>query len=284
MTSVLLVTCAQMPDGEPGGAVLVAAFEAAGVDARWVVWDDPAVDWASADVIAVRATWDYDGRLEEFLSWARSLGPALLNGADVFEWNTDKAYLVSLAEAGLPVVPTVVARTETDLAAAIAAHERAVVKPSVGAGGRGVAVFDRERGRSSAETAALGLGPWVVQPLVDSVRTEGEHSVFVLGGEPVAQVRKVPVGDEIRVHEQYGGATVVAELDPEAAELARRTVEVAESIVGRGLTYGRVDQLRMPDGRLAVGELEVTEPGLYLDVLPGNAELFVATVLRALDG
>ena len=30
--------------------------------------------------------------------------------------------------------------------------------------------------------------------------------------------------------------------------------------------------MRLADGTLAVSELEVTEPGLYLEVLPGNAE------------
>lgn len=285
MASVLLVTCSWMPGGEPGGVLLLEGFAAAGCEARWVRWDDPAVDWAAADVIAVRATWDYESRLPEFLSWARSVGPALLNGAATFEWNTDKAYLVALAEAGLPVVPTVLVEGEEDLPPAVAAYEQVVVKPRVGAGGRGVVVLPSTGSRQARTEGepqgfdACGPGPWVVQPLVESVRTEGEHSVFVLGGEPVAQVRKVPAGAEIRVHEEYGGSTVVVDLDPEAADLARRTVAAAESILGCPLTYGRVDQLRMPGGTLAVSELEVTEPGLYLDVLPENAASFVAATL-----
>jgi hypothetical protein len=36
--------------------------------------------------------------------------------------------------------------------------------------------------------------------------------------------------------------------------------------------------MRLSDGTLAVGELEVTEPGLYLDVLPQNAEAFAGMV------
>ena len=36
--------------------------------------------------------------------------------------------------------------------------------------------------------------------------------------------------------------------------------------------------MRLDDGRLVVGELEVTEPGLYLDVLPANAEAFADVV------
>ena len=44
------------------------------------------------------------------------------------------------------------------------------------------------------------------------------------------------------------------------------------------LDYARVDQMRLEDGTLVVSELEVTEPGLYLDVLPGNGAAFAALV------
>jgi glutathione synthase/RimK-type ligase-like ATP-grasp enzyme len=283
MSSVLLVTSSDLPAGEPGGHLLVEAFAALGVDARWVCWDDPDVDWAAADLVAVRSTWDYDGRLPEFLAWARSVGPSLVNGVALFAWNTDKSYLVTLGSSGLPVVPTLVAEGQEGLATAIASYDIAVVKPRVGADGRGVVVLDgTDGGPADLDEATLGPGPWVVQPLVESVRTDGEHSVFVLGGEAVAQVRKVPSGNEIRVHEAYGGSTVAVALDPEAAALARRAVEVAERVAGGTLVYARVDLLRMPDGALVVSELEVTEPGLYLDVLPANADAFADAVVALL--
>ena len=44
------------------------------------------------------------------------------------------------------------------------------------------------------------------------------------------------------------------------------------------LSYARVDLMRH-DGQWLLSELEVTEPGLYLDVVPGNAAEFVARVL-----
>ena len=47
-----------------------------------MAWDDPDVDWTSG-LVSLRATWDYDGRIEEFLTWTRAL-PWVLNGADVF--------------------------------------------------------------------------------------------------------------------------------------------------------------------------------------------------------
>lgn len=278
---LLLVTSSTWPDGEPGHAALDEALAARGVSARWVCWDDPDIDWSSA-LVAVRSTWDYHERLPEFLAWAGSV-PRLLNSAAVFAWNTDKRYLPDLADAGLPVVPTLVVDGEEELPAAIAEFEKAVVKPRVGAGGRGVVVFDgTDGGPPDLDESELGPGPWIVQPLVESVRTEGEYSVFVLGGEPVSMVRKLPAGDEIRVHEQYGGTTLAVVPTAEATDLARRTATVAEQMLGSSLDYARVDLMRLADGTLAVGELEVTEPGLYLDELPGNGAAFADLVVRSL--
>ena len=56
----------------------------------------------------------------------------------------------------------------------------------------------------------------------------------------------------------------------------------AEEVLGRRLDYGRVDMMRLDDGTLAVSELELTEPGLYLDVLPENAQPFADLVAARL--
>ncbi|QIK75340.1 ATP-grasp domain-containing protein [Nocardioides piscis] len=282
---VLLATSADWPSGEPGSAALDAALDARGVASCWVVWDDPAVDW-SAGLVAVRSTWDYMGRPADFLEWAGSLEQSrLLNGADVFRWNLDKLYLTRLD--AVPVVPTVPADDRPSLAAAVAGFGRSVVKPRVGAGGAGVLVVDdpadERLGRDFVDHPELPMarGPWVVQPLLESVRTLGETSVFVLDGVAVSQVDKLPGGDEIRVHEHYGGVSTPVELRPEMAGLAERAMAAAAGLTGRPLDYGRVDLLHH-EGEWLVSELEVTEPGLYLGVLPANADAFADLLARRL--
>ena len=59
---------------------------------------------------------------------------------------------------------------------------------------------------------------------------------------------------------------------------------MAEELLGVRLPYARVDLMRLDDGTLAVSELEITEPGLYLDVLPANAEAFADLVEDLLRG
>lgn len=270
---VLLATCRDHEEGEPAHELLDAAFAERGISSRWAVWDDPFVDWAAASVVAVRSTWDYVSRLQDFLGWAGSIGPSLLHGVEVFRWNTDKAYLVELADlSSVPVVPTIVCENPVELRAAVATFGTAVVKPRVGAGGHGIViVYDAEA------WLPVDAGPWVVQPLMETVHHEGEVSVFMIGGHPVSQLRKVAGQDDIRVHPRYGGSSYDTPLTHEAALLAAGALAAATEITGHELVYARVDLMRH-EGQLLVSEIEVTEPGLYLDLLPENAGKFADAV------
>ena len=277
MPRILLATFQLMPDGEPGGDRLLAALAEQGLDASWARWDDPDAGWAEADLVAVRSTWDYYRRAPEFLAWTRTVGDRLLNGPEVIAWNADKAYLRDLAAAGVPTVPTELLDDATLVAGLGEALDRwstAVVKPRTGAGGVGVCVVS-----SVADGRLEGLvaAPWVVQPLVESVRTTGETSVFVFGGSAVSQVQKVPSGGDIRVNELYGGSSRAVALAPEHGALAESAVRAAAERHGRAVDYARVDVLDYAGG-LVVSELELIEPGLYLDVEPANAGHFASLV------
>lgn len=282
--SVLLATFDLAPDGEGAGHLLLDALAAAGVHASWAVWSDPAVDWAAADLVAIRSTWDYHRRLPEFLAWARRVERAgrLLGGADVIAWNADKSYLLELAEQ-LPVVPSALvdaAGLGSALATGLERHGSVVLKPRTGAGGTGVVVVGR---LDDPQLSMLTGDAWLMQPLVASVRTTGERSLFVLDGRVVSQVDKVAAGDdgEVRVHPRYGGLMRPVDPDPAAVALAARTMAVVGQRHGGPLPYGRVDLLEV-DGELCVSEVEVIEPGLYLDLVPANATEFAATVVRAI--
>lgn len=272
MPDVLLATCAWFPDGEPAHEALDEALRARGVTSAWARWDDPEVDWSAARLVAVRSTWDYVARLDAFLVWAAALEPPLLNGARTIRWNTDKTYLLDLAQAGLPVVPTRAADTEDAVVAAVAEVGVAVVKPRVGVNGNGVQIV------AAGQRFVPDLpGPWIVQPLVESVRVTGETSVFVFDGVPATQVDKRPGPGEIRVHEHRGGTSTPVPLDVTAARRAEEAVAVCGSVLGDPPAYARVDLMRGGDDWW-VSEVELTEPGLYLDVLPANAAPFADLV------
>ncbi len=278
MGRVLLATFELEPRGEESGDLLVRAFADLGVEARWAVWTDPEVDWSSADAVVVRSTWDYHRRLPEFLAWVDRVAAStrLVNPPEVLRWNADKRYLLDLADA-VSVVPTRDVPADgllPGLTEAIAEHGTVVVKPRVGASGVGVVVAE---GTDDLRLSGLTAGPWLVQPLVVSVRTEGEASVFVFAGRAVSQLRKVATPADVRVHEEYGGTTTPVPLDADAAALAERAVAAAGQRCGGLPAYARVDLLHH-GGRLLVSEVELIEPGLYLDLLPGNAAALAVSV------
>ncbi|WP_323791258.1 hypothetical protein [Nocardioides sp.] len=279
---VLLASFCLAPEGEDGGDLLVEALARHGVEATWASWDDPDADWAGVDLVAVRTTWDYQRRLPAFRSWLAEVEAStpLLNGHDAFSWNFDKGYLDELG-GSVPTVPGIAVGDDDLVAGLTAGLERwgtVVIKPRIGAGGVGVVVV---RGIDDLSLVGLTAGPWLVQPLVESVRTRGESSLMVLGGRVVAQVDKLPAAGEVRVHGEHGGTSRAVPVEPGLADLALAAVGAAEAILGHRLDYARVDVMEL-DGRPVVSELELIEPGFYLDVVPEVAEAFASVVAAAL--
>ena len=98
-SQVALVTCAELPDGDPDDRLLLEPLAALGIGADPVFWDDAGITWGTYDLVVLRSAWDYARRRGEFVAWARMV-PRLANPADVVAWNTDKRYFGELASAG----------------------------------------------------------------------------------------------------------------------------------------------------------------------------------------
>lgn len=278
---VLLATCAEVPDGDDDEQAAIDVLRADGIDAQPSVWDDPDVDWAAADLVVVRSTWDYTLRREEFLYWARSVR-RLANPAAVLAWNTDKTYLRQLADAGLPVVPTSWFQPGDevgDLAPDV------VVKPTISAGAKDTR---RHRAGSSARAHAeqlLNAGRAVmVQPYIDAVDTAGETGLVWLGDRFSHAFRKGAL--------LAAGADATADLyaleeigarEPSRAELAtgERVLDALAELAPAGradLLYARVDLVPDPSGVPVLLELELTEPSLWFAADPSAVARWVAAV------
>ena len=175
-------------------------------------------------------------------------------------------------------MPTVAADDRAGLARAVADFGTAVVKPRVGAGGAGLIVVtdpaDPRLGepvRSHQTYPEVG-GPWVVQPLVESIHTTGEVSVYVLDGRLTSRFDKVPGAGDVRVNEEFGGRVRQADTGglAEVGDLVLAAYDAMTARFGRPMDYLRVDLLEW-EGDWVVSELELIEPGLYLDVSAANA-------------
>jgi hypothetical protein len=151
-----------------------------GLHARWRSWDDP--ETARADLVILRATWDYVERLDEFLSWTTSVSH-LLNAPAVVAWNSDKRYLLDLAGRGVPTVPSAVFAPGE--AVRLPAADEVVVKPSVGAGSLGAQRFTDSAAALAHAAALQRRGRAVlVQPYDARVERDGETALVFLGGRP----------------------------------------------------------------------------------------------------
>ena len=273
---VALATFTGFPTLWDDDRLLLAPLDALGVAAEPAVWDDPAVDWSSYDLIVVRSTWDYTWRREEFLDWAASV-PALLNPVEVLAWNTDKRYLAELAAAGVPVVPTTfVAPGE---AYDVPAGEH-VVKPTVSAGSRDTRRFAAgEDSRAHAE-ALLAAGRTVmVQPYQAAVDVAGETAVLSFDGVHSHAARKGPVLVP-ELTNPHDVSITPAQATPAQLEVARAALAVVP--VAEPLLYARVDVVPGADGEPVLMELEVTEPSLFLSTAAGAAERFAAAIAARL--
>lgn len=261
--------------------LLVAALASRSVRATVLAWDDPAARWDEHDLVVVRSTWDYVGRLGEFLEWASSV-PRLANPAEVLSWNTDKRYLVDLERAGVAVVPTVWVAPGVKWQLP---PGEIVVKPAVGNGARGAARFETWADGALEHIAGIHATGTVamVQPFVSSLTSRPETGVVVLGGQVSHAIAKpFQLGSEPAGEARHRG---IVRTEPSDAELdlAARALEVVPG-GARRLLYARVDMVAGPDGAPLVMELEVTEPSLFLPLAPGSADRLAAAVVDRLEG
>src|SRR5262245_34165858 len=89
---VALATCRDFANLDPDDVPLIDLLAQHGVAAVPAVWDDPAVDWSTFDLVILRSTWDYPRKFDAFLAWVDGL-PQLMNPAPVVRWSADKHFL-----------------------------------------------------------------------------------------------------------------------------------------------------------------------------------------------
>jgi glutathione synthase/RimK-type ligase-like ATP-grasp enzyme len=283
--AVALVTCDQVPDLEEDAPLLVGALDVVGLDAPIVVWSDPVVRWDDYALVVVRGTWDYVSRREEFVAWARGL-ERLFNPSDVLEWNTDKRYISDLEQDGVRVVPTTfVEPGDTfDLPPG-----EIVVKPAVGAGGKGAGLF----GPGEAEEAAAHVRDLqaagrtvMIQPYRDKVDKASETGLIFIGNEFSHAISKGPqLRVEPRTAPDYVRAQIIEPRTPTDAERAVAEATLDAVPGGRDrLLYARIDVVPGPDGP-EVLEFEATEPSLFLEHGEGSADRLARAIKdRVLPG
>ncbi|MEX2532693.1 MAG: hypothetical protein WD360_01870 [Nitriliruptoraceae bacterium] len=268
-------------------APLIAALKARDIDVAFPAWDDDSLDWGMFAAAVVRTTWDYQHTRDRFVDVLDTIAVStqLINPAPLIRWNTHKNYLVDLEDQGVPVIQTVVvpraSNITLDVLAATHNFHQVVIKPAVGAGGRDVI-----HGSVTAPSLAQQFDVMnqhedvIVQPYLETVTSHGETSLIVCGGEVTHAVVKTPADGDFRAHERYGARYLAVAPNHNQNALARWVVTTLHPHTP---ILARIDLLTDRNGTLYVSEVELTEPNLYLTVVPDAAHAVAEALIKAVN-
>jgi glutathione synthase/RimK-type ligase-like ATP-grasp enzyme len=197
-----------------------------------------------------------------------------VNHPSAVRWNMDKHYLADLDAKGIPVVASRFVERGSAVKVSELLEESgwldAILKPCVSGAARHTYRVNRSNAADLDPVVRrlLAAESLILQPFQEEVVRTGEHALMVIGGRYTHAVRKVPKSGDFRVQEDHGGTVHDYVPAVEEVELAERAAAVCSPTPA----YGRVDIVRDNEGRLAVMELELIEPELWLRHHPPAAE------------
>jgi glutathione synthase/RimK-type ligase-like ATP-grasp enzyme len=268
-----------LPEPDPDAAPLATALRARGHTPIEVAWDDPRGSLDALDVLVIRSPWNYHERPEDFLRWmvqAAARVP-LINPIHVVRWNIHKGYLARLAEAEVPVVPTLHigkgAFRPSVVEAMMSDPRGVVIKPAIGAASVGVHRFPaEERAAAMARLEeVVSKTDALVQPYLEGFRDPGERSLIWIDSAWTHAILKRP---------RFAGSSEQVDCTepPTAEEIAVGNRALASAPPGCG--YARVDLVQDAQGSILLSELELMEPSLYFGSSPEALARFVAMIER----
>lgn len=261
-------------------SVGIAALAEQGISVDEIPWN-AATDWTAYDGVLIRTTWDYHEQPTSFLAAIRVIAAncRLGNSAELVAWNLDKRYLQELEARGVPVVPSEWAYGgDFNAVGREFESKEVIVKPTVSANAMDTIRLPNPVGPEQTQmlVQTFAARHWFAQPFVESILTEGEYSVYFFGGTLSHAIRKIPKGGDFRVQETHGGQI---ESCPISVELKKAADSVMAGL-NETPVQARVDLVRLASGELALIELELIEPALYLHTNENAATIFADAVAR----
>jgi glutathione synthase/RimK-type ligase-like ATP-grasp enzyme len=251
----------------------------AGADVEPIAWTE-AKDLVGFDLVLPLVAWGYHLQYDRWLAFLERVEASavpMINPPPLLRWNSDKAYLAELADAGVPTVPTLAVEAccdaDLDEARRRFGSNWLVIKPPVSASATGT---HRLAPNDDLPPDSRGR-PMIVQPLIEEIARTGEFSLMLFDGEFSHAVVKRPKAGEFRVQPHLGGVTLPSKAPPGAVQLAQQALAAAPAKAH----YARVDMVPDDDGVLRIMELELIEPALFLDHASDGGAAFTRAILAA---
>ncbi|MHC2992836.1 hypothetical protein OB13_15070 [Pontibacter sp. HJ8] len=282
LLQIALVTCESLgnytDNADSEDDRLYHFLQEKGLKISFQVWDDEHVDWARFDAVILKSPWDYFDKITAFYQWLdklEQLGCRVLNPVQTVRWNADKIYFKDMQAQGVKLVPTVWLdqNSSFDAEAVFDAfgQDKIIVKPRVSGGAKNTLAIGRSE--AAAYTARINAllqeEPFLAQPFLEEVKTQGEWSFLFFNGTYSHTVLKTAKLGDFRVQHFFGGSVHTPEPPAHLLAAASRIVDQFAS----GCLYARVDGVEL-DGELALMELELIEPFLFLSTSEGALERY----------
>ena len=256
-----------------------------GEDIAFREWTNPG-DLSGFDLILPLIAWGYQRHCPAWFALLDRMETErlpVINPIPVLRWNTDKNYLIELADQDVSIVPTrlTYALGDDDLIF-IREHlscDKLVIKPPVSGGADGTYLLELV---DPIPADAMGK-PMIVQPYFPSIAIDGEYSLFYMGGRYSHAISKHPAKGDFRVQEQFGGVERAIDAPDDAKALAEAALVATDKLMGCGTpTYARVDMVRDGEAVFRLMELELIEPSLFLHFAADQGAMFAEAVRRSL--
>jgi glutathione synthase/RimK-type ligase-like ATP-grasp enzyme len=262
-------------------------LEEKGMPVSWQVWDDANVDWSRFDAVIIKSPWDYFDKIEAFYNWLDVLEKnevKVLNPVKTLRWNADKLYFKDMESEGIKIVPTVWLEQGSKFNAQAAfselGAEKIIVKPRVSGGAKNTFALTITEAENKTEeiNKLLQQEPFLAQPFIEEIKTEGEWSFLFFNGNYSHTVLKTAKPGDFRVQHFFGG-TIHTPTPPS------KLLATAQHIVdkfAKDCLYARVDGVAL-NNDLVLMELELIEPFLFLSTSEGSLERYYQALMAQLQ-
>ncbi|MFM2607274.1 hypothetical protein AAFX30_06535 [Vibrio chagasii] len=275
--------------------LITDAFKNTDVQADVVFWDESNPDCSMYDVVVLRSPWTYMEKIQPFIEFCQNIekNSVLLNPLSVIEWNSDKSYLKQLEAQGIPIIPTEIIYSETEIHHALNRIQNSdwdvkeiVIKPTIGAYSFGVvrlSAEDIDKIRKHV-TYLLELDKGVIiQPYLHTIEEHGETNMIYFNNTYSHAIKKEALlsqhGETKTPDMEY---RKIKDASDEEKALAIRILSLAQSNLGLNepLLYARLDFIEDKNGQPLLLELEITEPSLSLPLAPECTDMLVQSIIN----
>ena len=262
---------------------LVEPMSNNGWECYFIPWDKEKIDWNYFDLAIVRSTWDYQGRIKEFLKVLADIDSSnciLQNSLDLIKWNIDKTYLEILYQKEIKIVPSLFFKKfSTDKlknSFSYFSTDKLIIKPCISANADDTFILKKDKyfDMRSQLKDLFNNRRFIIQPFIENIITEGEYSLIFFKKKHSHTLLKKPKKNDFRVQEEHGGKLqLVTNTNKKMLKFAKNVIDKLPN----ECLYSRIDLVRNKRSYLLM-EIELIEPSLYFNLNPEAAYTFSSII------